>query len=129
MRCQATGSQLTCPVPIVTILVIMVRRRPYALVYAPVVKSHLRVIERHHYSLIRASIEEQLRFERGIETTNRKPLQQPALIEAQWELRFGPDNRFRAFYEIDHESRKVYILALGVKERNRLLIGGEEVDL
>jgi hypothetical protein len=44
-------------------------------------------------------------------------------------LRFGPDNRFRAFYEIDHESRKVYILALGLKERSRLLIGGEEVKL
>jgi hypothetical protein len=76
-----------------------------------------------------ATLQEQLRFEPGTETTNRKPLQQPALFEAQWELRFGPDNRFRAFYEIDHESRKVYILALAVKERNRLLIGGEEVKL
>jgi hypothetical protein len=34
-----------------------------------------------------------------------------------------------SFYEIDHESRKVYILALGVKERERLLVGGEEVKL
>jgi mRNA-degrading endonuclease RelE of RelBE toxin-antitoxin system len=107
----------------------MVRRRPYALVYAPVVKEHIRAVERHHYSLIRATLEKQLRFEPGTETMNRKPLQQPALFEAQWELRFGPDNRFRAFYEIDHESRKVYILALGVKERSRLLIGGEEVKL
>jgi hypothetical protein len=44
-------------------------------------------------------------------------------------LRFGLDNRFRVFYEIDRESRKVYILAIGVKERNRLFIGGEEVEL
>jgi hypothetical protein len=114
---------------IVTILVIMVRRRPYALVYAPVVKQHLRVVERQHYSFIRATLEEQLRFEPGTETANRKPLQQPALFEAQWELRFGPDNRFRACYEIDRESRKVYILAIGVKEQDRLFIGGEEVEL
>jgi mRNA-degrading endonuclease RelE of RelBE toxin-antitoxin system len=113
----------------VTILVIMVRRRPYALVYAPVIKQHLRAVERHHYSSIRATFQEQLRFEPGTENTNRKPLQQPALFEARWELRFGTDNRFRAFYEIDHESRTVYILAIGVKERNRLLIGGEEVEL
>jgi hypothetical protein len=53
-----------------------------------------------------------------VEPTAGKPLQGPR-----------PENRFRAFYEIDHESRKVYILALGVKERNRLLIGGEEVKL
>lgn len=42
---------------------------------------------------------------------------------------FRPDNRFRVFYEIDHESRKVHILALGVKDRSRLLIGGQEVEL
>jgi hypothetical protein len=34
----------------------------------------------------------------------------------------------RSFYEIDRESRVVYILAIGVKERDRLLIGGEEVE-
>jgi mRNA-degrading endonuclease RelE of RelBE toxin-antitoxin system len=113
----------------VTILVNMVRRRPYALVYAPVVKQHLRAIERHHYSSIRKTLQEQLRFEPGTETTNRKPLRQPALFEARWELRFGLDNRFRVFYEIDRESRQVYILAIGVKERNRLFIGGEEVEL
>ncbi len=78
--------------------------------------------------MIRATLEEQLRFEPDAETRNREPLRQPAVLEAQWELRFGPDNRFRVFYEIDQESRAVYILAIGVKERERLLIGGEEVD-
>jgi mRNA-degrading endonuclease RelE of RelBE toxin-antitoxin system len=107
----------------------MVRRQPYALVYAPEVKRHLRAIERQHYSLIRETLQEQLLFEPDAETRNRKPLQQPAVFEAQWELRFGPDNRFRAFYEIDRENREVYILAIGVKERDRLVIGGEEVEL
>jgi mRNA-degrading endonuclease RelE of RelBE toxin-antitoxin system len=107
----------------------MVRRRAYVLVYAPVVKQHLRAIERHHHASIRTALQEQLRFEPDAETTNRKPLRQPALFEAQWELRCGLDNRFRVFYEIDRESRKIYLLAIGVKERDRLLIGGEEVEL
>jgi mRNA-degrading endonuclease RelE of RelBE toxin-antitoxin system len=106
----------------------MVRPQPYTLVYAPEVKRHLGAIERQSYSSIRETIQEQLLFEPDTETRNRKPLRQPAIFEAQWELRFGPDNRFRVFYEIDREHRQVYILAIGVKERNRLLIGGEEVE-
>lgn len=107
----------------------MAGRQPYSLVYAPEVKDHLRAVERQHYSLIRETIQEQLLFEPEAETRNRKPLRQPALFEAQWELRFGPDNRFRVFYEVDRESRIVYILAIGVKERNHLFIGGKEVEL
>jgi mRNA-degrading endonuclease RelE of RelBE toxin-antitoxin system len=106
-----------------------VRRRPYALVYAPAVKQHLRAVERQHYPLIRETLQEQLLFEPDVETRNRKPLREPAILEAQWELRLGPDNRFRVFYEIDRENRTVYILAIGVKERDRLFIGGEEVKL
>jgi hypothetical protein len=53
-------------------------------------------------------------------------LDQPAPFGASWELRCGPDNRFRVFYEVDAAAREVQILAIGVKERNRLLIAGEE---
>jgi hypothetical protein len=41
----------------------------------------------------------------------------------------GPGNRFRVFYQIDHENRQVRIVAIGVQDRNRLLVGGEEVRL
>lgn len=108
-------------------MVTMVRRQPYSLVYAPEVKHHLRAIERQHFSLIRETIEEQLLFEPDAETRNRKPLRQPAVLAAEWELRCGPDNRFRVFYDIDQEAREVHILAIGVKERDRLFIAGEEV--
>lgn len=63
------------------------------------------------------------------ETRNRKPLRQPAAFDAEWELRFGPDNRFRVLYEIDAPVREVHVLAVGVKQGNRLFIGGEEVEL
>jgi hypothetical protein len=56
-------------------------------------------------------------------------LRQPAPFEATWEIRFGPDNRFRVLYGIDQENREVQIQAIGVKEGNRLLIAGEEVEL
>jgi hypothetical protein len=56
-------------------------------------------------------------------------LKRPVELGADWEIRFGPDNRFRVFYAVEREHRKVLILAVGVKQRNRLVIGGEEVDL
>ena len=70
-----------------------------------------------------------MRLEPATETRNRKPLRQPAPFEATWELRFGPDNRFRVLYGIDEDDREVQIQAIGVKEGNRLLVGGEEVEL
>jgi hypothetical protein len=79
--------------------------------------------------LIHAAIHEQLVFEPETETRNRKPLQQPVTLGATFELRFGPDNRFRVLYTVEHEHRKVRLLAIGVKDRNQLVIGGEEVEL
>jgi mRNA-degrading endonuclease RelE of RelBE toxin-antitoxin system len=104
-------------------------RQCFALIYAPVVKQHLQAIERKYHSLIRTTIETELQFESDIETRNRKPLKRPVPFEAEWELRFGPGNRFRVFYEIDSESHNVYILGTGVKEGNRLWMGGKEVRL
>jgi mRNA-degrading endonuclease RelE of RelBE toxin-antitoxin system len=102
-------------------------RQPFTLVYDPEVKVQLRAIDRRYHSLIDARILEQLRFEPATETRNRKPLQTPAYGGAEWELRFGPDNRFRVLYKIDPENHAVRVLAIGVKERNRPFIGGEEV--
>ena len=110
------------------IMVIMALRSRFALVYAPVVKQHLRAIEARHHSLIRATIEEQLFYEPDTATRNKKPLQRPVVSEAEWELRLGPSNRFRVFYGVDREHQQVQVLAVGVKQRNRLFIGGEEVE-
>jgi mRNA-degrading endonuclease RelE of RelBE toxin-antitoxin system len=64
-----------------------------------------------------------------LQIRNRKPLQQPAAFEAHWEIRFGPDNRFRVLYDVDPENGVVHILAIGEKRRERLLFAGEEVRL
>ena len=110
-------------------MVKMKSRPRFHLVYAPIVKTHLKTIERKYYSLIRTTVENELQFEPDVETRNRKPLKQPVTFEAEWELRCGPDNKFRVFYDVDIEYHEVHILAIGVKEGNRLLIGGEEVKL
>ena len=104
-------------------------RRSFELVYAPQVKEHLKAIERKYYGLIRQEIEARLQFEPEVETRNRKPLKRAVAFEAEWEIRFGPNNRFRVFYEVDPEVATVFILAIGVKVRERLYIGGEELAL
>jgi mRNA-degrading endonuclease RelE of RelBE toxin-antitoxin system len=110
-------------------MAIMARRQPYALAFASEVTQHLRAIDAKYHALIREKVGEQLRFEPGAETTNRKPMRQPALFGAGWEIRFGPDNRFRVLYDIDDETRVVRIMAIGEKRRERLFIGGKEVQL
>jgi len=101
----------------------------FDLIYAPQVKTHLQAIERKYHSLIRRTIETQLQSEPNVETRNRKPLERPVELGADWEIRFGPDNRFRVFYSVEQENRQVFILAIGVKRGNRLIIGREEINL
>ena len=107
----------------------MPKAKRFELIYPPIIKQHLKPIEPKYYSLIRKSIEQQLQLEPDVETTNRKPLRRPVVFGAKWEIRFGPDNRFRVFYQVDQEKQQVVILAIGVKKGARLFIGGEEIAL
>jgi len=104
-------------------------KREFELAYDPEAVRQLRKIEPRHHSLIRQTVEEQLGYEPEIETRNRKPLKRPTSLGAVWEIRFGPHNRFRVFYETDQVRRIVFILAIGVKVGNRLLVGDEEFEI
>ena len=104
----------------------MAKRPRFKLSFAPEAVEHLDLVESKYHGLLRRTINEQLTHTPTQETRNRKPLDQPAPFGASWELRCGRDNRFRIFYEVDAAAHEVQILAIGVKERNRLLIGGEE---
>jgi hypothetical protein len=105
---------------------VMAKKAAFALVYADEVKPHLGAIETKYHSLIQSEIENQLLHEPDVETRNRKPLKRPIAFGAEWELRFGPENRFRVFYQVNRENQEVRVLAVGVKERNQLFFGGEE---
>jgi len=100
----------------------------YRIVYDVEVRRHLAAIEWKYHPLIRQTIEQQLSHQPGVETRNRKPLQRPSSIGADWELRCGPNNRFRVLYRIA-ETYEIYVLAVGNKDGNRLLIGREEFEL
>jgi mRNA-degrading endonuclease RelE of RelBE toxin-antitoxin system len=104
----------------------MPRRPKFELIFAPETVEHMKAIDREHHAAIRQMIEEQLKYAPDKETRNRKPLEAPAPFTATWELRFGSNNRFRVFYEIDGKHKTVNILAIGTKDRNRLLIAGKE---
>jgi hypothetical protein len=106
----------------------MARRQAHSLIYAPQVMDQLLVIKRKEHSGIRKAIEEELLFQPDVETTYRKPLREP-FHDACWELRFGRDNEYGVFYEVDSENQQVRILGFGVKVGDRLLIGIEEVQL
>ena len=104
----------------------MPKRKAYALVYAASFQRHLKLVEAKYHALIRETLEKQLQYEPVVQTRNRKPLKKPMAFQAEWELRFGPANRFRVFYQVQAEA--VILLAFGEKEGNRLFIEGEEVE-
>jgi mRNA-degrading endonuclease RelE of RelBE toxin-antitoxin system len=106
----------------------MARRPKFALTFAPQAIEHLDRIEPKYHGLLRRTIKEQLTDTPTDETRNRKPLEPPAPFEASWELRCGPNNRFRVLYDVDSAALAVSILAIGIKDRNRLLIGEEEYE-
>src|SRR5438132_5831297 len=107
----------------------MAKQPIFALSFAPEATEHLDLIDSKYHGLLRRAINEQLTHTPTAETRNRKPLDQPAPFGASWELRCGPDNRFRIFYDVDSAAHEVQVLAIGLKDRNRLLIGGEEYEL
>lgn len=105
----------------------MRRRVRHTVLYAQEIYRHIDTIERKYHRLIKKTVEEQLTNTPERQTRNRKPLEKiPGPFGSTWELRFGPDNRFRVFYEVDAVNSTVWILAIGIKENNRLLIAGEE---
>src|SRR5437763_4883410 len=106
----------------------MAKRPKFTLSFAPQAIEHLDLIESKYHGLLRRTIKEQLTYTPTEETRSRKPLDQPAPFEASWELRCGPDNRFRVFYDVDVAAYVVEVLAIAVKYRDRLSIGGEEYE-
>jgi mRNA-degrading endonuclease RelE of RelBE toxin-antitoxin system len=104
----------------------MAKRKKFTFEFAPEAVEHLDFIEPKYQGLVRRTIRDQLSHTPAKETRNRKPLEQPGPFQASWELRCGPKNRFRVFYDVDPEAQTVQVLAIGVKDRSQLFIGGEE---
>jgi mRNA-degrading endonuclease RelE of RelBE toxin-antitoxin system len=97
----------------------------YRIVYSPASEDHVRALTARQRATIFDTVDEQLTHEPGVETRNRKPMRPNPL--APWELRTGD---LRVYYDIAEEPEKVVtVVAIGIKDRNRVMIGGEEVQL
>ena len=97
----------------------------YAIEYSPETIGHLRILTARQRTAVFDTVEEQLGHQPTVETRNRKPMRPNPV--APWELRIGT---LRVYYDVqDAPEPKVLIRAIGVKERNRVLIGNEEIEL
>ncbi len=106
----------------------MVKKVPFDVRLAnDVVDEHLDWIESKFRHLVLAAIEEQLTYEPLTPTRNRKPMDPSSYGEDLWEIRFGPSNTLRAVYSVDPEKRVVEVVAVGVKQGNRIMIAGKEL--
>ena len=99
--------------------------RRYRIDYAESTREHLRALTARDRAAVVDGIDERLSFEPAVETRNRKRMEENPL-DASFELRLGA---LRVYYEVDNDAQVVSVLAVGIKDRNRMLIGGEEVEL
>jgi len=101
------------------------KHRRHQIAYAESAVDHLKHLSAHDRAIVVDGIEERLSFEPSTETRNRKRMEANSL-EADFELRLG---ELRVYYEVQAEACLVNVLAVGYKERNRVIIGGEEIEL
>ncbi len=98
---------------------------PYRVEYAAEAEEHLNALRASDVTRVLDSVFQQLSYEPTVRTRNRKPLQENPV--APWELRIG---HFRVYFDVEEEpERVVRVRAVGVKDRDRVVIGGEEVRL
>jgi mRNA-degrading endonuclease RelE of RelBE toxin-antitoxin system len=97
----------------------------YKVEYTPEAVDHLGGLTARQRATALSAAETQLAYEPSVETRNRKPMRANPL--APWELRVGS---LRVYYDVVEEpERRVVIHAVGLKQRNRVRIGGEEIEL
>jgi mRNA-degrading endonuclease RelE of RelBE toxin-antitoxin system len=101
-----------------------VKKIPYRIEYSPPSRHHLAELTARQRAAVLDEVDVQLVHEPTVATRNRKPLQPNPL--ARFELRIGD---LRVYYEADEARRVVEVRAVGIKIRNVLFIGGEEIDL
>ena len=97
----------------------------YRIEYSPEAEQHLRALTARDRAIVLDAVDERLVHEPSVETTNRKPMRPNPV--APWELRIDD---LRVYYDMSEEPDKiVYVRAVGIKERNTVRIGGEEIGL
>jgi mRNA-degrading endonuclease RelE of RelBE toxin-antitoxin system len=101
------------------------KSRRYRINYAESSLEHLKSLTARDRARVVDAIEERLTFEPAVEARKRKRMDENSL-EAEFELRVGDS---RVYYGVREATRTVNILAVGVKDRHRVIIGGEAIEL
>jgi len=98
---------------------------PYRIEYSPDAEDHLRTLTPRQQRIVLDTAEKQLIHQPTVETRNRKPMRPHPL--APWELRIG---NLRVYYDVEEEPEPVVLIrAVSIKQRNRVRIGREEIQL
>ena len=96
----------------------------YRVEYSSEVIGHLRVLTTRQQVTVLGQVDTQLAHQPHVETRNRKPMRPNPV--APWELRIG---EFRVYYQVrDNPERIVQVLAVGIKRRDQVWIGGRAVE-
>ena len=97
----------------------------YVIEYSPEAEDHMRWLTMRQQRVVLDTVDRQLLHQPNKETRNRKPMRPNPV--APWELRIGD---LRVYYEAkDEPEPTVTILAIGIKERDQVRIGGERIKL
>lgn len=98
---------------------------PYRIEYSPDAEEQMRALTTRQQAIVLNAVERQLTHQPTVETKSRKPMRPNPV--APWELRIG---NLRVYYDVEHEpDAAVCVRAVGVKERNRVRIGKEVIQL
>ena len=97
---------------------------PYEIEFSPDAEHHLRALSKTEQQTVLDEADRQLTHEPTRPTRKRKRLR--ANLLADWELRIG---NLRVYYVVRESPPLVSIIAVGKKIRNRVFIGGIEVEL
>ena len=97
----------------------------YRIVYARPTEQHFAHLSRTQQRALLDAVDQQLTYQPTVQTKNRKRMRPNPL--ATWELRVS---KLRVYYDVlaDPEPT-VLVVAVGIKDRNTVRIGGEVVTL
>jgi len=94
----------------------------YRIEYSPEAEDHLMCLSARDSRTVLDTVVVQLAHQPTVSTRNRKLMKANRL--APWELRIGS---LRVYYEV--KARVVIVKAVGFKDRDRVWIGGEEIEV
>jgi mRNA-degrading endonuclease RelE of RelBE toxin-antitoxin system len=100
------------------------KKPPFVIEYSPPFLEHLAALNAGQRAIVLEEADVQLLHQPNLVTRNRKPLQPNPV--ARFELHIG---ELRVYYEVYEARRVVEVRAVGIKKRDRVFIGGEEIKL